>query len=275
MDVYYVDGRFLPSNQAMIPVNDLAILRGYGVFDFLRTYGGKPFHLRNHLERLARSAHHIGLSFPWTLDELAGIVLETVTRNNCSEANIRIVITGGSSPDFITPREKPRLLVLVTPVPPQPEAWYRDGVKIITIPSARNIPDAKSINYIPATIALKKAARQEAVEAVYVSTDGKVLEGTTSNVFAFLGDELVTPGKGILPGITRQVILDITTDMYEPKIRDMTVEELLAAEEVFITSSNKEVVPVVQVDDTMIAGGKPGDRTRWVMKLFAEITGSE
>jgi branched-chain amino acid aminotransferase len=146
VEIYYVDGKFVSSDQAVIPVNDLAILRGYGIFDFLRTYNGRPLFLEEHIERLERSAKQIGLDLLWSKPQLIDIVNQTLNKNNHRESNIRIVVTGGTSSDYITPQGKPRLLVLVTDLPEQPQWWYTDGVKVITIYSKRNIPGAKSID---------------------------------------------------------------------------------------------------------------------------------
>ena len=269
METYYIDGKFVSSEQAVIPVNDLAILRGYGIFDFLRTYNGRPLFLEEHIERLQRSAKQIGLTLLWSKTQLIDIVNQTLNKNNYRESNVRVVVTGGTSPDYITPQGKPRLLVLVTELPEQPQWWYTDGVKVITIYSRRNIPAAKSIDYITATIALKEARSKNAIEALYVDRDGYVLEGTTSNLFIFRGDRLVTPGKAVLSGITRKIVLMLTAEIFKTEIRDVAVDELLTADEVFITGSNKEIVPVVRVDDTAIGNGKPGHRTRAVMKAFA------
>jgi branched-chain amino acid aminotransferase len=266
--IFYVDGRFVPSEEATIPINDLALLRGFGIFDFLKTYNGKPFLLKEHIERLQKSAAQIGLELPWSQRELVDIVRQTQDQNMQSESNIRIVVTGGSSPDFITPQGKPRLLVLVTPLTEPPRSWYTEGVKIITIDSERHIPAAKSIDYIPATIALKQARRQSAIEAVYVDRGGYVLEGTTSNLFIFSENRLVTPGRAILNGITRQVVLKLAEGVYETEIRDIKSDELHTAAEVFITGSNKEIVPVVKIDETVVANGKPGKHTQILMNAF-------
>jgi branched-chain amino acid aminotransferase len=270
--IFYVDGKFVPSDEATIPINDLALLRGYGIFDFLKTYKGKPLFLKEHIERLEKSAAQIGLDLPWSRQELINIVRQTLDQNNQLESNIRMVVTGGSSPDFITPQGKPRLLVLVTPLTEQPGWWYTEGVKIITIDSERNIPEAKSIDYIPATIALKQARRQNAIEAVYVNRAGYVLEGTTSNLFIFWGNRLITPGRAILNGITRQVVLTLAEGAYETEIRDIESDELYTAEEAFITGSNKEIVPVVRIDDTVIGNGKPGERTKRMISAFSAYT---
>ena len=272
MSIYYIDGSFVSSDRAVIPVDDLAVLRGFGVFDLVRTYGGKPFFLKEHIERLRHSANQIGLHFPWTTEALLDIVLETLRRNSHKESSIRMVVTGGSSPDFMTPQNKPRLLVLISPVPILPEAWYSEGVKIITRMTERFKPGVKSINYIPATVALEEARKRGAVEALYLDRQDFVLEGTASNVFAFSGEKLITPGRDILSGITRQVVLNVAKEQFTVQIRDISRQELLSADEVFITGTSKGVVPVIQVDETTIGNGKPGPLTRQLIKKLAEHT---
>lgn len=273
MSVYYIDGSFVPAEQAVIPVDDLAVLRGFGVFDLVRTYNGKPFFLKEHLERLHHSAAEIGLHVPWSHSELNEIVLDTLAKNNYPESNIRIVVTGGSSPDFTTPQDKPRLLVLVSPMPKLPESWYTDGVKLITRVTDRFKPGVKSINYIPATVALEEARRKGAIEALYLDREGYVLEGTTSNIFIFKENKLVTPGRDILSGITRKVTLDVATTLFDVQIRDISRQELLGADEVFITGTNKGLVPVVQVDDARIGSGRPGPLTAKLTDELARQTG--
>lgn len=271
-NIFYIDGEYIEDRTATLPVSDLAVVRGYGVFDFLRTYSGKPFHLDQHLERLRRSAELIDLELPWTLDEIKAVVLETLSRNDHAESNVRIVVTGGTSDDYITPTGKPRLMVMVTPARVLPQSWYTDGAKIITEPTERYLPGAKSLNYIPAIRALKRARAEDAIEAIYTDREGRVLEGTTTNLFAFFEGVLVTPGDGILPGITRGVVLEIAEGHYPIQLRDIQRDELLRADEVFITASNKQVVPIVRVDDAVIGDGRPGAHTRHMMELFAEYT---
>ena len=272
VSIYYVDGEFLPAAEAKIPVDDLSVLRGYGIFDYMRTYSGKPIFLKQHLKRLRQSADQIGLGLPWSLEELTEIVMQTLSRNDNDESNIRIVVTGGSSPDFITPQGSPRLIVMITPLLKFPEVWTADGIKLVTLRFSRNIPGAKSIDYIQAIVAQQKARAQGAVEVVYVGRQNQVLEGTTSNIFAFAGEALITPGDGILNGITRKTVIELAEPKLNVVIRNLVLDELLGAKEVFITSSNRGVLPVVQIDDRSIGTGKPGDQTRWLMNAFAEHT---
>lgn len=275
IDTYYIDGEFVTAGQATLPITDLAVLRGYGVFDFMRTYHGIPFHLDAHIDRLYRSAEIIGLEMPWDKEDVRAIVIETVGRNSHhSEANVRIVVTGGTSEDYITPDGNPRLAVLVTKAVPPADHYYINGAKIVTFHETRALPGAKSLNYISAIRALKIAKAKNAVEAIYVNEKTHALEGTTTNLFAFFGSKLVTPpDDAVLPGITRSVVLEATKPVFELEIRELHLEELHQADEVFITASNKQVMPVVQVDDHIIAEGRPGINTRTVMNLFAEETG--
>ncbi len=273
MNIFYIDGEFLPETQSVISVNDMGVLRGYGIFDFLRTYNRRPFYLEEHIARLANSARLIGLSLPRSQKEIFDITMETLAHNaDHAEANIRIVVTGGISPDSITPHNDSKLMVMVSDLHKCPAEWYQNGAAIITTNDERYIPGAKSTNYIPAILALSRARQQGAIESVYVDRYGRLLEGTTTNLFAFIGHKLVTPGTAILPGITRQVVLELTKTEFDVEIRDIHRDEMRLMDEVFITASNKEVVPVVRMDDRLFSDGKPGERTRRVMRLFADGT---
>jgi branched-chain amino acid aminotransferase len=271
VDIYYVDGKLVPADEAVLPVTDLVILRGLGAFDFMRTYAGKPFCLRAHLERLEASTRKIGLRFPWTLDTLVQLVTETLSRNSHKESNIRVIVTGGSSPDFMNPQGNPRLIIMVSKLPDMPAAWYSDGIHVITQMAERPLAGAKSINYVQASLALETARNKGAQEAIYTVPQGLVLEGTTSNIFVVTGDHLITPGRGILPGITRQVILDLARCFFSVEIRDVFLSELLEADEVFICGTNKGIVPVVKVDETCIGNGKPGPGTRRLIQRFPDF----
>ncbi len=271
-NIYYIDGRYLPADRAAIPVDDLALLRGYGVFDFIRTYGGRPFLLEDHLARLRESARLIRLPCPWPDLEIAAIVRRTLEQNPRVESNIRVIVTGGPSPDSLMPAGRPRLLVLVTPLKPFPGWWYDRGVKVITNRGRRPIPAAKTLNYLATIVALQQAAEREAVEAILVDRAGRVREGQTVTVFAWIGDRLVTNREGVLPGVTRSLVLKLAADVFPVEVREFTLEEMLAASEVFLTATNKEVVPVVQIDGTPISSGLPGERTKKLMELFRDYT---
>ena len=271
-NIWYVDGDYVDSEAALLPAADLAVLRGYGIFDFTRSYGGRPFRLDAHLRRLQRSAELILLDLPLPLEQIRDVTLETLARNGYpgrGEARLRLVVTGGDSPDDITPAGNARLLVLVTPFAAQPAERYREGVKLVTNRQERRMPEAKTIDYVSAILAQRRARQAGAVEAIYVDRQGHALEGTTTNLFAVIDGRLVTPGDGILYGVTRQAVLELAEERMPVERRPLPLEEALRADEVFLTSSSKEVCPVRQVDDTVI--GPPGPHTRALMRDFREL----
>jgi len=270
--IYYVNGQYVPSNQAYLPIDDLGIVRGYGVFDFLRTYNGVPFRLREHVQRLQKSAELIGFNLPWSIEEIEAIAQNTLDHNNLPEANIRIVVTGGSSIDFITPLDQPSLMVMVTPVSQYPLDYYERGVKVVTVQMERFLPRAKTLNYISAIMALQQAKLTTAVEALYVNPQSHVLEGTTTNFFVFRGSQLISPQESILDGITRDVVLELAKHQFEIVEQPIYYNELSSCDEAFITSSTKEIMPVVQIDDLPISSGKPGENTQVLMHLFHNYT---
>ncbi|MDD9304998.1 MAG: aminotransferase class IV [Desulfobacter sp.] len=269
MKIVYVDGKFVPWDQAVIPVDDLAVLRGYAVCDIMRTIQGRPFFFDEHIQRLIYSAKKIGLKLPWSETHIKEIILKVLEKNpGIDEANIRVLITGGSSPDFFTPGENPRLIVLATDISRLPEHWYSKGIKVISHYEERALPDAKVTDYVSASLALKKAKKEGAEEAIYVTSNHLALEATTSNLFAFINNTLVTPAKGVLKGITRKAVLSLAQNLFTVCERPLPLSELKKAQEVFITGTNKGVVPVVQIDQTIIGNGKPGTSTTALIKAM-------
>ncbi len=273
MDIYYIDGKFVEDDKAVVPAKDITVLRGYGVFDFLITYNKRPFQLEQHVSRLENSAREIGLTLNHSNSEICDIVIQTLEKNaHHTESNIRIVYTGGISPDGVTPQGNGILMVYVTPKYELPDWWYNDGAKIISVEMERFIPTSKSTNYLSAVFAQQKAHSQGAIEAIYKNQDSHLLEGTTTNLFCFKGNELITPPDGILPGITRGAVLELLKDQYEISLRHISADEMSDMDEVFITASNKEIVPIIQLDDLVISGGKPGEKTKSLLKTWADYT---
>ncbi|MCX6050074.1 MAG: aminotransferase class IV [Chloroflexi bacterium] len=266
--IYYVNGEYMPASQAALGLNDLGIVRGYGVFDLLRTYDGKPFKLYEHVLRLQRSAAQIKLTLPWTAAEIEQIALETYARNAIANATIRIVATGGASEDFMTPPAQPTLVVMINEIAPTPLEQYTKGVKVITTQIDRIMPTVKSLNYITAIIAMQAARPAGAVEAIYRTGDDRLTEGTRANFFVFQGNRLITPKTDVLGGITREVVLEIAEDDFEVVEAPLYYADLATYDEAFITSSTKEVLPVVQIDDITIGQGRPGPNTQKLIELF-------
>jgi branched-chain amino acid aminotransferase len=273
MDIFYNNGEFVDSEKTVISVNDLIVLRGYGVFDFMRTYNRRPFYLKEHIERLENSARLINLELSWSSDEIYNAVMETVEKNpHHKECNIRIVCTGGISPDGVIPQGNGKLIIMVTAKHELPAWWYSDGASIITVNTERFLPGAKSTNYLGAVMAQQEAKRRGAIEAIYIDRNNNIKEGTTTNIFFFKGNRMITGKRDILSGVTRGVVLKLTENEFETELRDVPLGEVEDFDEAFITASNKEIVPVVKINDMVIGSGKPGKNTKKIMDMFRKYT---
>jgi len=274
--IWYINGAFVPSADASVPLNDVGFVRGYGIFDFLRTYGPVPFRLRPHLERLRRSAEGVDLPLPATVEEIEQIVLETLARNgNPSDVGIRIVVTGGESSGFLIPDAKSSLYVLITPAIPTNPALYETGASLISVDYERFMSGVKSLNYITAIRALKRARAAGAIEALYRTPDGFVTECTTSNFFAFRNGVLITSSEDILYGITRASAIEAAEDLVPIEYRRLKYSELATLDEAFITSTTKELLPIVRVDDIRIGDGKVGPQTKRLMSALHALIQQE
>ncbi len=269
--LWYINGRWVHPNEATISINDVAVLRGYSAFESLRTYDRHPFHLDEHLQRLYRSAAMIDLEIPFPREFVTGLVREAIERNSYKHASIRLLVTGGVSEDGVMPSDQPGLAVLVTELGERDMERFAQGIKLITSSLQRTTPEAKTSNYTAAIRALKEAKKQNASDALFVNEQGHVLEGTRSNFFVFRGDTLVTPGKGVLMGVTRRTVLDLARGRFPIEERPILLTELPQVDEAFITSSSKEITPVVRIDDVMIGNGKPGSRTYEMEQRFIEM----
>jgi branched-chain amino acid aminotransferase len=268
---WYVGGRWVHPDEATLSINDVAVLRGYSVFESLRTYDRSPFHLDEHLARLYRSAKLIELKIPWPREHIADVIHEIIARNSYRHATIRLLVTGGESEDTVLPSGKPTLVVMITPLGERDMEHFARGYKLITTSLQRISPEAKTANYMAAVRALKEAERRGATDALFVNERGHVLEATRSNFFIFRGNTLVTPREGILIGVTRNVVLELARGRFPIEERPILLDELMLADEAFITSSSKEITPVVQVDDLTIGDGKPGPRTYELEQRFIEM----
>ncbi|MEM3439817.1 MAG: aminotransferase class IV [Candidatus Bathyarchaeia archaeon] len=270
--IFYVNGEFLPQSQAKVAVSDLGLLRGYGVFDFTRTYGREPFRLRDHLERFLKSARLIELEPPWGLGELEGIVHEALGRNPGGEMGIRIVATGGESADSLSPSGRPSLIVIVKPIDAYPREFFTEGVRAITYPAKRDLPEAKTLNYATAVRALRRARLQGAHEAIY-SHGGLLYECMVCSFFAVRDGKIITAGSDVLDGITRRTVLELVRGKIAVEYRFVKASEIPHLEEAFLTSSGHGVMPIVAIDGARIGDGRPGPITREVMGLFEERIG--
>jgi branched-chain amino acid aminotransferase len=268
---WYIGGRWVHPGDATISINDIAVLRGYSVFESLRTYNRSPFHLDEHLTRLYRSAGLIEMTIPWSREYFTDVIRDIIARNVYKHASIRLFITGGVSEDGILPSDPPTLIVMITQLGERNMELFARGCELITTKLQRISPEAKTANYVSAVRALKEAVRRNAADALFVNERGQVLEATRSNFFIFRGDTLITPRKGILIGVTRNAVLELARARFAVDERPILLEELALADEAFITSSSQEITPVVQIDDLVIGDGKPGPRTYELEQRFIEM----
>ena len=270
----YINGKVVPHDEATLHVDDLGLLRGYGVFDFFRTYNGKPFLLNEHLDRFEYSAKKLGLLVPLPRPSIEKIVTELLRKSEMKEASFRLILTGGRSDDGMSfNRDTPTFLILIEKPHPLPQSCYTDGVKLITHEFLREIPPAKVLNYITAVKLQPKKVREGALEILY-TWQKRILEATTSNFFLFCNDTLVTPKRDVLIGTTRNYVVTLAKTLYRVGERDLFVSELQKAGEAFITATNKEIVPVIMIDNLTIGSGKVGERTKALLALFRQQTRS-
>ncbi|MCB1084865.1 MAG: aminotransferase class IV [Chlamydiia bacterium] len=264
----YLNGEFLEGKEAKVPALDLSVLRGFGVMDYFRTYGGVPFRLREHIERFFGSAECISLTIPHTFGELEEITKALVEKAPFDEMGVKLVLTGGSSPDQLMPGGGEIFFATAYPFIPFPREYYEKGIKVTTGLYARPFPEAKSINYLAAIVALKEGEKKGAVDVLFYDEKGRILETATANFFAIQKGRIITPKSGILRGITRRVIFELC-DVEE---KDILLEEIATFEGAFLTSSNKEVMPVIQIDHHLINGGKIPPIIRQLMADFSSAT---
>ena len=269
----YFNGEYLPGDRLGVPGRDLAFLRGYGVFDFLQSHDGKVFRLRDHFERLVRSAAVLDLTVPVSLDEFTAIVARLVEVNRQPEYTIRVVLTGGCTPDGIL-TGPPNLLILQEDELVYAPELYARGARLAVLEHLREFPEAKTLNYV-AAVKLRNALRGQGILEVLYVDRGRVLEASTSNFFAFLGDTLVTADADILAGITRKVVLEFAGAAFPVELRTLRWDEMRRATEAFVTSTSKGIIPVVQIGDLTVGDGNVGPNTRRLMGLFAERVRAE
>jgi branched-chain amino acid aminotransferase len=267
-DFFAVNGRVLPAADALISVLDLGFLRGVGAFETFRTYEGHPHALREHLRRIWESAESFGQAPFFAEADVRRCVREIQERSGVRELRVNMVVTPGCHGDgvFGTSGE-PTWVVIARDVHAPPEGWYETGVAAITFAASRHLPTLKTTSYLSGRKGLELAAAAGAHEALYVSEAGYVTEGVTSNVLCVQGRRVLTPVAGCLPGITKAGIRPLAEAAgllwYEC---NLTRDDLYTADEVWITSAVRELLPIVKVDGKPVANGQVGP---WAKRLRA------
>ncbi|MCB1083616.1 MAG: aminotransferase class IV, partial [Simkania sp.] len=179
----YINDQFIDGQKATVSALDLSVLRGFGVMDYLRTYGGKPFRAKDHLERFIFSAEEIGLKVPKSLEEMEEIIEELIRRVSFPETSVKVVLTGGVSENQLMPEGPPVFFAIAYPFKPFPEIYFEKGIKITTDCYQRPFPKAKSTQYLPAIVALKEGEKKGAVDVLFYNEQGFLLETGTANFF--------------------------------------------------------------------------------------------
>jgi branched-chain amino acid aminotransferase len=268
----YLNGNYLSGDEAKISILDIGLLRGFSAFEYLRTYKKRPFHLRDHLSRLHYSSSLLGLELPLSLDEIEKIVLNLI-EDATSEMSIKILLTGGSSEDQMNPLPVGNLIIFAYPFTAFSKLYYEIGLSAITTSQVRTCPMSKTTNYISAILALQEGKAKNAQEALFLNSQGEILEATTSNFFAVKGHSLITcTSDEVLLGITQEVVINLAAPHFQIERRSLRFDEISTIEEAFITSSNKEIVPITKINETKIAKGK---KTSEIQALFKNYTEQE
>ncbi|HTM44037.1 MAG TPA: aminotransferase class IV [Polyangiaceae bacterium] len=276
-----INGKIVSANDATVSVFDRGFLYGDSVFETVRTYGGKPFALHKHLERLERSAALVFIDVPVTRSELTAEIEELVAQAGNEESYLRIIVTRGQGELGLDPSAavSANRVVITAPLHPPAPQLYQSGIKVITFRTQRatdavGAEGAKVGNYLSSVLAMREAKKVGALEALIVDAKGRVIEGATSNLFWLQGGTLFTPPLevGILAGITRAYVLEAAKSLQRP-VQQLApkLKELLSAEEVFISSSIRELLPVVAVDGKQIGTGSPGPITRELHQRFRQM----
>jgi branched-chain amino acid aminotransferase len=280
----YIDGKFFDERNAKISVFDHGLLYGDGVFEGIRAYNGRLFKLREHVERLFCSAKAILLRIPLSPAEVSAAVLQTCRRNKIRDGYVRLLVTRGVGTLGLNPHKcgRPSVIVIADKIQLYPPEFYDKGLRIITVPTARNLhsalnPAIKSLNYLNNILAKIEALQGGCEEALMLNAQGYVAECTGDNVFIIKNGHLHTPPlyAGALYGITRAVVMDLARAAGLPVSEtNLTRYDLFNADECFLTGTGAEVIPVVEVDGRVVGDGKPGAITRRLVADYKALTAS-
>lgn len=266
----YHNGRILPLTEAAVSPLDIGLLRGYAVFDLLRTVSGKPFLLAEHTARLRDSAAELGLSVPATDSEIARIIDELLTLNGHTEATVRIVLTGGVSADGMSfDPATPTFIVMTHELHEPPESVYRDGTRLRLVEHQRELPHAKTTAYLT-MLKHRAAAFADGETDLLYHSGGLISEVASASFYIVRNGTIHAPAHGVLPGTIGTLVLSLAEKNGLPVARgDIVLDEALAADEAFLTSTTRWVLPVVALSGTVIGDGRPGPVTRELMGLLA------
>jgi branched-chain amino acid aminotransferase len=269
MGFLFLNHSIISIESARIGVRDLSLLRGYGIFDYLRTHQGKPLFLTEYLQRFYSSAEKMGLKIPLNISEIPSIIEELLQRNKFEESGIRLVLTGGESNDAFHPGT-PNFYILVEPFHHPSQSDYEHGIKVLSKEYGRFMPEIKTTNYLPVVYFRDELKEQNAVDVLY-HQGGQVTELSRCNLFYVKNGIVLTNEVGILKGVTRKKVIEIIEKHFPLEITSFTLKDLYEADEVFLTSTTKKVMPITQIDQQKISSGEVGKISRELYEMFWKL----
>ena len=276
----FLNGKIISDIDANISSADRGFLYGDGIYETLRSYNGKPFKLADHLERMRHSARQLKISFDYTNADIGERINELLEKNHTQDAYIRITLSRGSGGGRLQMDDniEPTILIQVKPFSPYDSKLYDEGMSLVVSDYRRSTTNPsfchKSTNLLTSILLKEEANSKSADEALIINTDGDVAECVVSNIFMVSGGSVVTPSldTNILPGITRRTVIDICKDNGIPISEEpFATERLLKSDEVFITNSLMEIMPVSRIDDTKIGKAVPGRITHQLVNAYKRL----
>jgi D-alanine transaminase/branched-chain amino acid aminotransferase len=266
----YFNNKYVNNEEALLHVSDLSMQRSYAIFDFFRTVNGVPLFMEDHLDRFYASAIAMHLAIDKSREQIRNIIQELIQQSSLSEAGIRLMLTGGYSTDSYHPAE-PNLLITCNPVKTATASDFEKGFSVITYEHQRQLPHIKSINYLMAVWLQPLLKEKQADDILYYNKES-ITELPRSNVFIVTADnKLITPAHNILYGIIRKNIIKLATEIMPVEERNISVDELLQASEVFLTATTKKIIPIVKINDQSVGNAKPGPVTSKLFEKFLEL----
>ncbi len=268
----FLNDTWVSDPEATISIKDISVLRGFAIFDFLRTYDGKPFRLEDHIDRFYKSAEMMAMIPKYSKEKIAKIIIDGIEKNGFPNTYIKFIQTGGISPDGFMPSEEQTFFVYFAKGEEMPRSLYEQGIKVSTSSLMRQLPEIKTTNYAASIVEILKARKTGSVDILHTDSDGNMYEATRSNFFGVKDGKLITAAKGILQGVTRKVVLEIAEKEHiDVELRFINTSEIPDLDEAFITNSSHEITPVVRIDGITIGNGKPGEMTGSLLQSYSQL----
>ena len=271
-EYFFLNGKIVKAGNAFLHITDLALLRGFGIFDFCRTQNGQPLLIDKYLNRFFNSAKCLDLEIPYSKEFIKDSIYLLLKKNGIIESGIRMVLTGGYTENGYTPGD-PNFFILIEKINFPDTSFYMEGIDLIFHEHQRELSHIKSINYLTPISIRKKIKKANAYDVLYHS-NGKVLEVSRSNIFIVKDNIIITPRENVLQGITRATVLRLAAEDFKIEERDISIKELYLADEVFMTGTTKRVLPVRKIDDHVFINGKPGRVTQTLKSIYQDFENS-